>query len=248
VWRVWTGAVPRTRQGRAACRARTFRGRRRRRHKLRSGPLADQLVVDRRDVELVVDAQVLGNHVVGGAHEIATRLEVVDADRGAVGHDFLLDHEVDEPARIEARERPHRVVCPHGHDETIQLLLGHGAQVVVDRNVDELIAVGDHQRVIVVDELARGQHRAGGALGDAVELHDRAAGRPGLKALPQPELLRMRALTDEHETMRSRWPDVIDHQPDHRHAVNRDQRLGQGVTRFGETASEASQRDDDVYH
>jgi hypothetical protein len=68
--------------------------------------------------------------------------------------------------------------------QTVQLLFGHGPQIVVDRNVHVLVAVGDHQRVIVVDELARGEHRTGSALGDAVELDDRAAGRPGLEALP----------------------------------------------------------------
>src|SRR5262249_48139094 len=66
----------------------------------------DELVVDRRDVELAVDAQVLRDHLRRGAYEIAAATEVIDAHGGFVGDGLFLDDTRHEPTIVEADERP----------------------------------------------------------------------------------------------------------------------------------------------
>ena len=61
-------------------------------------PSPDELVVDRRDVELVVDAQVLRDHLIGARARNPTAAEVVDADRRLVRDHLLLDDARHQPA------------------------------------------------------------------------------------------------------------------------------------------------------
>ncbi|MCY1448071.1 hypothetical protein D9M71_647180 [compost metagenome] len=145
-----------------------------------AGVVLEHFVVGRRDVEFTVDAQVFGKHRLDGGEQLATAAEVVDTHRGLVGDHLFLDNTIDSAIVSKANEGPLRVVRLHAHDQTVSILLLHGVEVVVDVDINVLVAVGDHHRIIRIDQLFGRVNRAGSPFSETVQLDDGTPRRPRL--------------------------------------------------------------------
>jgi hypothetical protein len=209
---------------------------------------ADDPVVDRGHVELVVDPFVGRDHGVRGVHEVAAPPVVVQAN-GRLVRDHLLFHHLDRrPIGAQTDERPLGIIGGHGHDQAVGARVVHRRQVVVDRNVAPLVAIGDHQRIAVVDDRTGQQDRARRARGHAVDQHHLGAGSVAAQLVVQLVSLDVLAQADEGEAVRDPRGQVADDQLDHRHAMHRDQRLGIAKSDLGEPAAPPRHGDHDVQH
>ena len=131
-----------------------------------------------------------------------------------------------------------------GEDAAVGVAVAHLPDERLDRDVDDLVGVREHELVRVVDQVLGEQHRAGRALGEPVDADDLALGREVPDQRVGAVLLDV-AVLQQHD----RPPDaaeVLEHEVDHRPALDVDQRLRVLVADLGEALALAGGGDDDV--
>ena len=151
---------------------------------------------------------------------------------------------VTRPSVVGARVAPLRLVGAEREDAAVGVAVAHLPDERLDRDVDDLVGVREHELVAVVDQRLGEQHRAGRALGQPVDADDLAVGREVPDQRVGAVLLDV-AVLQQHD----RPPDaaeVLEHEVDHRPALDVDQRLRVLVADLGEALALAGGGDDDV--
>src|SRR5207244_3589044 len=196
---------------------------------------------------LAVDAQIFSNHRLCGAHEIVSATEIIDAHRGLVADYLLLDCFADSPIRAHPAITPFWMIGPEGHDQTAHTFCVPGVEILVDVEIEKLVAVSDHQRIIRIDDVTREEHRAGRAFGYGTNWNDVAIGaKPAQFGWDFGKIFKVFRETDKSEMMRPPGTDIFDDPLNHGTAPYGNQWFGDRVAGAGETRAAPGHGNDDL--
>ncbi len=107
-----------------------------------------------------------------------------------------------------------------------------GIQIIIDIYVDELVAIGNHQLLVIINQRTCKQHGAGGPISNTIDANHIAVWRDSLKKITKAVILQVLILAYEDKTVRAGWRKVAAYNFNHRLAANIDQRFWKIITSF----------------